>query len=162
MRNQRSRSSKIKRIFLEHIQNNLREYFIVMIVFLIGLVLGTIFINNSNQMQKDEISNYINSFVQNIKTDYSIDNGKLLMNSIKNNLYLVVLLWLAGSTVVGMPVVYGIIGFRGFCLSYTIASIMATLGTRKRTFIYINIYAIANNIYYSSNFCTRSKWNKII
>ena len=38
---------------------------------------------------------------------------------------------LHGSTVIGVPFVYGIIAFRGFCIGFTASSIIATLGTQK-------------------------------
>ena len=128
MRNQRN-ELKIKNAILRNIQNNIREYFIVMIIFLIGLILGVIFINNTNQENKEEITSYIGNFVQGIKTDYTVDNGKLLNKSIINNLILAITLWISGCTVIGMPFVYGIVGFRGFALGYTISSSIIALGT---------------------------------
>ena len=46
-----------------------------------------------------------------------------------SNVKLALLIWFVGSTVIGMPLIYGIIAFRGYCLGYTIAAIIATLGT---------------------------------
>ena len=40
------RPSKFKLIVLTHISNNLKEYLTVAILFLIGVILGVIFINN--------------------------------------------------------------------------------------------------------------------
>lgn len=40
-------------------------------------------------------------------------------------------LWFCGSTMIGIPIVFGIVGFRGFCLGYTISSTLAVLGTAK-------------------------------
>ena len=54
MRNKRN-NSKFKEMFFSHINNNKREYFIIIILFCIGIVLGILFINNVNDIQKDEI-----------------------------------------------------------------------------------------------------------
>ena len=51
------------------------------------------------------------------------------------------MLWFAGTTIVGIPIVLGIILFRGFCLGYTIASCIFTLGKVKGIiFVLITIF----------------------
>jgi len=63
------------------------------------------------------------------------------MSSIKKNLLLAILLWFAGLTVVGVFVVYGLICYKGFCLGYSISSIIATLGIKKGcTFIFSSMF----------------------
>lgn len=128
MRN-RGKSNKFKEIFITHINNNLKEYLIVVLIFLIGVVFGVIFINKANEIQVGEISTYINDFVNQLKSNVQIDKAELLRSSLISNLLLTILLWFVGSTVIGIPIVYGVIAYRGFCLGYTIASAMATLGT---------------------------------
>lgn len=119
----------IKKIIYNHIADNIKEYAIVTLIFVIGIVIGVIFINNSNNQQKEEINSYITNFVNALKNnENTIDKTALLKDTIKSNILLAVLLWFMGCTVVGVPIVYAIIAYRGFTLSYTIASIMAILG----------------------------------
>ena len=54
----------------------------------------------------------------------------MLKEDMKNNLILGIIIWIAGSTVIGIPIVYGIVGYKGFCLGYTISSFIITLGTK--------------------------------
>lgn len=123
------KSNKFKDIFITHINNNFKEYLIVILIFLIGVVFGVIFINRANEVQVGEISTYINDFVNQLKNSIQINKQDLLRTSLVSNLLLTILLWFVGSTVIGIPVVYGIIAYRGFCLGYTIASSIATLGS---------------------------------
>lgn len=150
MRNTKRRSSRIKEILIAHIKNNLKEYAIIMIIFLIGLIFGIIFVNNAGQSQINEIMSYINNFVNNLKNNIEIDKAKLLKDTLISNFLLALELWFVGSTVIGMPIVYGIIAYRGFCLGYTISSVIATLGTRKRNIVYGSINIIAKYFIYSS------------
>lgn len=150
MRNRGKRkNSKLKEVLLSYLRNNLREYAIITIIFLIGLVCGVIFINNSNEAQISEISTYINDFIQNLKNNIQIDKPQLLQDAIISNLMLAVTLWFVGSTVIGIPIVYAMIAYRGFCLGYTISSCIATLGTRWRTTVYNYINIITKYIIYS-------------
>ena len=68
-----------------------------------------------------------------------------LQKDIKNNITLVLLLWFAGTTIIGLPIVLGIILFRGFCLGYTIASCVYVLGKMKGI-IFIIITVFLQNI----------------
>ena len=102
MRRNDRKSNGFKKIILEHINNNIKSYTILVILFLIGIILGVLFINNANDNQKSQIQGYITGFVDSLKSDYQIDNHKLLKNSIIDNLTLAVILWFISSTVIGM------------------------------------------------------------
>lgn len=130
------KGSRFKEVIFSHIENNIKEYLIVTIIFLIGIVVGVIFINNTSENQSSEITGYITSFTQELKDNKDINSLLLLKDSIKKNIVLAIFLWFMGSTVIGISVVYLIICFRGFCLGYTISSIILSLGIRKRTVIF--------------------------
>lgn len=127
----RRKTSKIKKTLLTHIENNLREYVIVTIIFLIGIIIGVIFINNISVEQETEINNYISEFITNLKENSNVNEFALLKDSISKNCVLAVFLWFMGSTVIGISIVYLTICFRGFCLGYTVSAIMLTCGTGK-------------------------------
>ena len=154
------KDSKLKQIILRHIENNIKNYAIVSIIFLIGIVIGVIFINNTSEAQSSEITNYIISFSQDLKENQNIDNLLLLKDSIKNNVVLAVFLWFMGSTVIGISVVYLTICFRGFCLGYTISSIVLSLGIRKGNIILGISSFITNLDFYSVHISTCCKWNE--
>ena len=129
--------STIANIIKKHIYDNIREYAIVSILFLIGLILGVIFINNANETQITQITEYLNNFSNSLKTNYKIDNMELIKNSIKDNVILTIIMWFAGSTIIGLPIVFGIVSFRGFCMGYTISSAVATFSLLMQNIIFI-------------------------
>lgn len=131
MRTKVRNTKSIKDTIINHITSNIKEYATVVLIFFIGIILGIIFINNVNGEQENEISTYINNFINQMHNNATIDFLNLLKKSISSNIVLTICLWFAGCTVIGMPIVYGIIAFRGFCVGYTISSIIATLGTGK-------------------------------
>ena len=61
------RTSRLKEIIYNHIESNLRQYIIITLIFLIGLIIGVVFINNISDNQAEEIESYINSFNQNVR-----------------------------------------------------------------------------------------------
>lgn len=114
-----------------NIQNNKKQYLVVAIIFLIGLIVGVTFLNNIDTASNENTSKYILNFIEALKTDYQIDKISLLKSSIINYLIIAIIIWFMGSTVVGIPIVYLIVAFKGFSLGYTISCILITLGTGK-------------------------------
>ena len=128
--NRRYKNSNFKEIIISHIEENFRYYAIFLIIFFIGIIIGTVFINSVSETGKQEITEYINNFISSLK-EKEINSFSLLRISIRSNCILGLILWFMGSTVIGILIVAGIIGFRGFCLGYTISSIVAVYGIGK-------------------------------
>lgn len=133
------RKNEIFLIIKNDICNNIKLYIIVITIFLVGLFLGVMFINQVEN--KEEMLNYINTYIDETKMLENEDYFGELKNDIRNNILLVLELWFAGTTIIGIPLVLGIILFRGFCLGYTIAVCVFVLGKLKGLiFILITIF----------------------
>lgn len=131
MRKQEKRTNKILNIVKQHIYKNLKHYVIISIFFLIGIIAGVILVNHLEIEEKNNIGNYITTFIECLKTDYQIDHISLLKNIIGNHIVFAFTLWFMGCTIIGIPIVYGLIIYRGFSLGYTISIIVSTLGMGK-------------------------------
>ncbi len=127
----KSKSSKVKRVVIEHITNNKKEYFIITLLFIIGIFLGVLFINYMQEEQKQEISSYFNSFIEKMKSIQNLDKMELLKVSITQNILLGITIWFFGTTVIGIPIVFGVVIYRGFCLGYTISACIYSIGLSK-------------------------------
>jgi len=137
--------SRLVNILIDFIKNNIKEYIIITLIFLIGIFLGVMFVNNLADAQKQEIISYIYTYKEAFKQNDSSNNIILLRNNIKENIILTLLIWFFGSTIIGIPIVFGIILFRGFCLGYTISSITLVFGITKGI-AFISISIILQNI----------------
>ncbi len=138
-------TKKITNVIKQHIINNKKEYIIITLIFIIGIFLGVLFNNNVQQIQKDEIGNYLNTFIDKIKNTEQINNIELLKTSIFQNITLAIIIWFFGTTVIGIPVVFGIIAYRGFCLGYTVSICISVMGLSKGL-IFIIISLLLQNI----------------
>lgn len=137
----------IKDFILRNIHDNLKSYLIVIILFIIGIVAGVIFINNTNETQGAEIQGYINNFISSLKQDYHIDKMELLKSSLWDNFILIISMWFIGSTVIGIPIVFGIVIFRGFCIGYAVSSAVAVLGAQKGIIFLLTTMFLQNIIF---------------
>lgn len=147
MREVRKRKNSIKEAILRHLYDNIKLYLIVIIILVIGITVGVVFINNINVDGAEEIKNYITDFINQLKQGYHVDTGELLRKSLSDNLILIVTMWLLGSTVVGIPIVLGIVLFRGFCIGYSLSAIIASLGIQKGILFFLTTMFLQNLIF---------------
>lgn len=139
------RKSKIAETIVELVKNNIKEYIIITLIFLIGIFLGVMFVNNLGEEQKTEIISYVNTYIEAFKQSDSSNNIMLLQNNIRDNIIITLIIWFIGNTIIGIPIVFGIIAFRGFCLGYTISSITVVFGVAKGI-VFTAISIIMQNI----------------
>ena len=153
MRKQEKSYTKIVNAIKVHIYNNIKQYLIISILFLIGVVTAVIFINNSEKTQiNSELEDNIITFIESLKTEYEIDKGELLRTSIINNIMIAVIFWILGCSIIGIPIIYAIIIYKGFSLAYTISTVILALGTIKGMFFCIISLLLQNIIIIPSLF----------
>lgn len=99
MKNNRKKL-KLKSIIASHIVNNKKDYIIILLLFIIGIFLGVLFINNIQEEQFNNVENYITNFINKLKELQNLDSLNLLKNSITQNIILAILLWFFGTTVI--------------------------------------------------------------
>lgn len=135
----RKRKSEVFTIIKKELFENIKSYVIVMVIFLAGIFFGVMFINQTDS--KTEIEKYINTYIDETKLLQNGDYLAELQKDVKGNISLALALWFAGTTIIGIPIVFGIILFRGFCLGYTIAACVYVLGKVKGlVFVFITIF----------------------
>ena len=141
----RKKKSQISSIIKEEIANNIKSYMIITIIFLSGIFMGVLFINKTDT--KNDIEKYINTYIDETKMIQDGDYLSEISKEIKSDIILTALLWFAGTTIIGIPIVLGIILFRGFCLGYTISACIMSLGKIKGIIFMLTTTLLQNIIF---------------
>lgn len=142
-----NKKEKIKHILYMHIQNNKKEYFIIAIMFIIGIFFGVLFVNNINQENAEQISTYLNENITKMKEVKTIDYIEMLKTSMLGNAKLVLIMWVLATTIIGIPILFGVVVYKGFCLGYTIGVSILTLGTFKGIIFILTSLLLQNIIF---------------
>ena len=131
MRKHEKKTSIILDRIKRHISINIKLYLRICVFFLIGIIIGVIFVNNIEANEKEEMSVYLDESINKLKSNYQIDSVTLLKNLIGSNIIFTFFIWFMGCTVIGIPIVYLMVFYKGFSLSYTISIIIFSLGIGK-------------------------------
>ncbi|MDD4495756.1 MAG: stage II sporulation protein M [Eubacteriales bacterium] len=124
---------KLQILIENHIKSNFGKYMLLMLFFIIGIGLGAFTINGLSSVQRNELTNYMQGFLGLIDAQ-TIDTASLFRISAIYNLKIILVLWLLGATVIGIPFIFAVIGIRGFITGFTAGFIIRLLGVKGLLF----------------------------
>lgn len=127
---------------------------ITIIVFIIGLLLPSILDNNT----KTEISNNLKEYISFIKQD-KINTFNYLKDTLKSNSLLIIIIWLLGISVIGIPLILVLYLSKVLIIGLEITFLIKNIMSYNILFIIIymipkivNLLLLALLVYYSISF----------
>ncbi len=122
---------RCKLILVNHFEKYKKEYKLLCITFIIGIIIGVLYIQKKNTTEISNINSYIQTLIDNIKNSHSINKIILLLECLKNNCLFILLIWFLGCTIIGSFLVYLACLYKGFSIGYTITAIILSLGVKN-------------------------------
>lgn len=120
---------KLQNLIGEHIAKNRNRYLFLLMAFILGVSAGAFTVNGLSAMQRDELSNYFQGFLQ-LLSNQSLESSELFSTSLLENLKLIGLLWILGVTIIGIPFIFVIMGVKGFIIGFSSGFIVNALSLR--------------------------------
>lgn len=130
--------SKIRAALEEHIKKNANTYLFLFLTFVTGVSAGAFTVNGLSSIQKTELTNYFQGFLELFKNQ-RVDSNEILQISLIDNLRFVVILWTLGVTIIGIPLIYFFVGVRGFITGFTSGFIIDLMGFKGVVFTLFSI-----------------------
>ncbi len=98
----------------------------VLILFVMGISFGSLAVQTLSEPQRADLSSYLEHFYASFPQEVAVSNRPLLARQgmIDTIIKTSGLMWLLGLTVIGAPLILGIIFLRGFVLGFTIGFII--------------------------------------
>jgi stage II sporulation protein M len=137
--------NKINGGFGRHFEINFWLYVVSLLCFSTGIVLGIYTVRYMGGPEMSDLSGYFSSFI-NTLTDTEINNKYVLYETIKNNMPMLIALWLLGLTMVGIPIILIIDIIKGFTLGFTISFIISSTGIKGLWMILVGV--VPQNVIY--------------
>jgi stage II sporulation protein M len=103
-----------------------------------GVSAGAFTVNGLSSIQKTELTNYFQGFLELFKNQ-RVDSNEILKISLIDNIRLVVILWALGVTIIGIPLIYIFVGVRGFITGFTSGFIIDLMGGKGVVFMLLSI-----------------------
>lgn len=135
---------KIRNWLYKHFQNNFIIYFTMTIFLIIGIIIGAITIKILNIEQKSQIIGFFNSFFKMLNNN-DVDSFQLLKQSVLSNFKTILIIWITGMVVVGIPAIPIIVILRGFALGFTVGFLVNEFGAKG--FLFSLLAVLPQNLF---------------
>ncbi len=133
-------------------------FILVFAITLLCFLAGMLLISMLSKSNKELIINSLNNFYTSLKEN-KISSTNLLYKTMTSNLILNIIIWVLGISIIGIPIVIFILGFKSLSLGFTISSLIYTykFNGLLKAIIYlipniINIFIVFVLVYYSISF----------
>ncbi|TYQ18301.1 UNVERIFIED_CONTAM: stage II sporulation protein M [Acetivibrio alkalicellulosi] len=130
--------SRIQDTILNHIRINKNIYFFLFLAFVVGISAGAFTVNGLSPIQRKELTNYLQGFFQ-LFEHQRVDSNEILRISLIDNIKIIVILWVLGLTIIGIPFIYMLVGVKGFITGFTSGLIIEYMGFKGALFTLITI-----------------------
>lgn len=95
---------------------------------IITIILGALFYFIISDQDQTLVTNTIKNFFSEIKKGDNLNYGASLINSLITNSFYVLLIWLLGISIIGLPIIILMIGYKCFIMGFSISSIISIYG----------------------------------
>ena len=131
---------KLKRWIFNHFRDNFIIYFIITVLFFIGIVVGSISIKVLEPEKTNKILLFVNSLFKSVDST-GINNISILRQSLIDNYKAIFAIWISSALFVGVILVPIIILFRGFALGFSVGFFVYEYGFKGFLFSVLGIFS---------------------
>lgn len=104
-----------------------KKYLFLATIIIVGIISGFIFMFFISKEDKSLVQNELDLFFNTIKDDKIIYLNSFI-NSISSNLLYLIIIWILGISIVGIPIIIFLLFLKGFILGFSISSIIIVYG----------------------------------
>ena len=135
-----------------------KQFIIIFVICIVAFIIGVLLPSILNEENRKIIQTSLNSFFDTIK-NHQLKTNELLFKTLTSNIIIDLILWLLGISIIGIPIVIILLGYKSLSLGFTISSIISTykLNGVIKALIYIvpniiNLFIFFVISYYSISF----------
>ena len=114
---------------MKNIATQKKKYLFLIVITLIGILSGIIFIFFISNADKLLIKDELNTFLLNIKNN-NLDYYSSFFQSFSSNFIYLIIIWLLGISIIGIPIIIFLLFFKGFIFGFGISSVISNFGLK--------------------------------
>lgn len=141
---------------VNHVKEHATIYVFMVILFLTGVIFGAIIVNSMSFGQKQDLIFYLERFFGQITDKEQIKNSEILKNSFSYHAKYLLLLFILGLSVIGLPIVWILLFLKGLVVGFSVGFLvnqlamkgflLASLSIAPQNFLIIPVYIIAGSL----------------
>lgn len=115
-------------LIMNHLKEHSNIYLFMTILFLTGIIFGAILVNSMNFVQKQDLFFYLEQFFSRVAENEAIENHAVLKESFLFHIKYLVLIFVLGLSVIGLPFVWVLLFIKGLVIGFSVGFLVNQLG----------------------------------
>ena len=125
--------------FANHIRTYAIIYLFMCILLLTGIIFGALLVNSMNFIQKQDLFFYLERFFNHTLDEQDVDRFMVWKDSFYFHLKYLLLLFVLGLSVIGLPVIWILLFIKGLVIGFSVGFIVNQLGSEGLLFSTLTI-----------------------
>ncbi|MDP5273641.1 stage II sporulation protein M [Chengkuizengella axinellae] len=123
----------------QYLKDHLSLYIFVSVLFIMGIIFGALMVNALSLEQKQDMSNYLDSFFKTMDEETDLSSRQLLQETFGLHLKWMLLIWVLGLSVIGLPFILILDFLKGVLIGFTTGYIVGELSWDGILFTLVSI-----------------------
>lgn len=125
----------------DYFRENAALYFFVVLLFVLGVIAGSLTIRALGPDQKQELIDHLQVFLRGLgQSQETVDPQQVMQRADSVHLKTAVLVWVLGVTIVGLPGVLAVIFVKGFVIGFSVGFLVEQMGLSGLVFSLFSIW----------------------
>lgn len=122
-----------------YLKEHLSLYIFVSVLFVMGVIFGALLVNALTLEQRQEMSQYLGSFLHLIHQGTEVNGLEFLKQAFATQLKWILLIWVLGLSVVGLPIILILDFLKGVLIGFTVGYMVAQLSWKGLLFAFVSV-----------------------
>ncbi|CAG9622371.1 stage II sporulation protein M [Sutcliffiella rhizosphaerae] len=114
-------------VLLGHLKEHSSLYLFIVVLFFMGVIFGAIVVNSMNFSQKQDLFVYISRFFGQVEEGHIANQKDIFFQSYFHNIKYVLLMWVLGISIIGLPVILVLLFLKGVVVGFTVGFLVNQL-----------------------------------
>ena len=114
-------------ILLGHLKEHSSLYLFIVVLFFMGVIFGAIVVNSMNFSQKQDLFVYLSRFFGQVEEGQFANSKDIFFQSYFLNIKYVLLMWVLGISIIGVPVILILLFLKGVVVGFTVGFLVNQL-----------------------------------
>ncbi|MCO7126771.1 stage II sporulation protein M [Sporolactobacillus shoreicorticis] len=133
-------AERLKKVLHQHINDYLSLYTFVAGLLLMGIIFGAILVNCLPYESRSDLLRYLQQFFGELAKNQIADPRLLFKESLFHDLQYLILIWVLGLSVIGLPLIFLLIFVKGIFLGFTVGFLVSQMGMKGLMAVLVSVF----------------------
>lgn len=121
---------RIGQVMNQHLEEHSSLYLFTVILFIMGVIFGTLTVQSLGYMQQEDLFYYLQAFMSELQSGQLMDTSSnyALFQNFMQHLKYIGFIWLLGLSIIGLPVILILLFLKGVFIGFTVGFFIHQLG----------------------------------